>query len=118
MKSRWVMAFLVATAVFAPRPSLASDASYDQKALRIGQEREEQAGAGSGEAMSGPGMQGMSCGTMGEMGCCGGTVSSRVTVEDTPDGAVLRLKAANPRDAARVQAMAHMMESCMEEGGR
>lgn len=59
--------------------------------------------------MQGQGMQGMGCGQM--MG--GATVS----VENTADGAVIRMSAKDPANVAKVQQHAQMMADCMGNTG-
>lgn len=64
--------------------------------------------------MGGGGMHGMMMGG----GSCGQMMGiSDVTVENTPDGAVLRLKAKGQDDVKQVQQMASMMKDCMSSAG-
>lgn len=110
MNSRWIMAFSMAIALAAPRLALASDTSYDKQVV---EQNQGSSGAGSGEMAGMHGMRGTHKGMMGEMDCAGILAKSDVTVEDTPQGAVVRFKAKGPTDATRIRRMAHNMESCM-----
>jgi hypothetical protein len=69
-----------------------------------GEQEMRQMGTGHGGAMPG-GMD------------CAGMTRADVTVENTPDGAVLRFRAKERADVSRIQRMAHQMERCMRSGG-
>ncbi len=123
MKTFLAITFATALVLGTARLALAEEpgrASAGEKA----QTNKDKSGTSPGDMGSMPGMGGMQDhmsgsqgGMMGGMGCCSQMSSSDVTVEDTPDGAVLRFKAKDRADVPRVRRMAHMMENCMESGG-
>ena len=85
-----------------------------------------QGGARDAGTTEGGGMQGMSDGGMGGMmggGMMSGMSCSQmmgnadVTVQNTKDGAVIKMRAKSKDQVQRVQGMARMMKNCMSGGG-
>ncbi len=72
------------------------------------------AGAGMGAAGASPGstpmMPGGGCGAMAQMHL---SRMANVTVQDTPQGAIVRFDAKDPSQVAAIQGMAQQMSSCM-----
>lgn len=99
------------------QPSGAQNQETTGKANSATPPTADQSGTSS-EGMQGmQGMQGMP-GMMGNGMSCGGMMAgAKVTVENTKDGAVVRLTTKDKASVARVQQMAQMMKSCMGAGG-
>lgn len=96
------------------QPSGAQNQETTGKANPATPPTSDQSGTSS-EGMQG--MQGMQ-GMMGNGMSCGGMMAgAKVTVENTKDGAVVRLTTKDKASVARVQQMAQMMKSCMSGGG-